>query len=64
MFNDLYFFTANDGVDDYSRFALLKSEEKSVAVADSISYLSKRGIVITLWWLLFVWCEINVYYNT
>ncbi|XP_072111746.1 UDP-glucose:glycoprotein glucosyltransferase 1 isoform X1 [Mobula birostris] len=36
--------TANDGVDDYSRFALLKSEEKSAAVADSMSYLSKRGI--------------------
>ncbi|XP_051873658.1 UDP-glucose:glycoprotein glucosyltransferase 1 isoform X2 [Pristis pectinata] len=33
---------ADDGVDDYSRFALLKSEEKSAAVANSISYLSKR----------------------
>uniref|UniRef100_UPI00398E35CF UDP-glucose:glycoprotein glucosyltransferase 1 isoform X2 n=1 Tax=Pristiophorus japonicus TaxID=55135 RepID=UPI00398E35CF len=33
---------ANDGVDDYSHFAFLKSEEKSAAVANSISYLSKR----------------------
>ncbi|GCB68837.1 hypothetical protein scyTo_0013882 [Scyliorhinus torazame] len=33
---------AHDGVDDYSHFAFLKSEEKSAAVANSISYLSKR----------------------
>ncbi|XP_067851613.1 UDP-glucose:glycoprotein glucosyltransferase 1 isoform X2 [Heptranchias perlo] len=33
---------ANDGVDDYSHFAFLKSEEKSAAIANSISYLAKR----------------------
>uniref|UniRef100_A0A4W3JNT5 UDP-glucose ceramide glucosyltransferase-like 1 n=1 Tax=Callorhinchus milii TaxID=7868 RepID=A0A4W3JNT5_CALMI len=30
------------GVDDYSQFAFLKSDEKAAAVANSISYLTKR----------------------
>ncbi|XP_069752683.1 UDP-glucose:glycoprotein glucosyltransferase 1 isoform X2 [Narcine bancroftii] len=33
---------ANNGVDDYAHFAFLKTEKKSAAVANSISYLSKR----------------------
>ncbi|XP_059506997.1 UDP-glucose:glycoprotein glucosyltransferase 1 isoform X2 [Stegostoma tigrinum] len=33
---------AKDGVDDYSHFVFLKSEEKSAAVANNMQYLSKR----------------------
>lgn len=41
----LYFLADNFYVDDFARFTVLDSKDKTAAVANSMTYLSKKGIV-------------------